>query len=105
MKQIIFILFLIMGISSFTQGQFLKDLKTKAKTAIDNSVDRSTNKAVDKTINNPADNITDSVLNKTGRKLHSLFKKKNKKNIIADDSVQVVPPQIDSSAIKPENQN
>lgn len=104
MKRIIFILLFSVGVGSMAQAQVLKILKTKAKTAADNSVDRSTNKVVDKTINNPADNITDTVLNKAGKKLQSLFKKKNKKNK-NNEPEQPTVPASDSAVIKPQGQN
>ncbi|GAB2808769.1 hypothetical protein GCM10027043_04930 [Ferruginibacter profundus] len=87
------------------QAQLLKVLKTKAKTAVDNSVDRSTNKVVDKTINSPADNVTDTVLNKAGKKIQSLFKKKDKKNRVTSDTAQSKVPLTDTVAIKPPGQN
>lgn len=99
MKKIILIIFLAVGIGSITQAQFLKDLKTKAKTAMDNSVDRSSDKVVDKAINVPADNITDTTLDKAGRKLKALFKKK--KNKEADNTSQEEPLKTDSTETKP----
>ncbi|MEP6674421.1 MAG: hypothetical protein ABJA78_04675 [Ferruginibacter sp.] len=105
MKRIIFILLLSIGVGSMAHAQLFKVLKTKAKTAVDNSVDRSTSKVVDKTINNPADNITDTVLTKAGKKLQSIFKKKDTKNKITDDTLQIRVPQTDSIAIKSPNQN
>ncbi len=107
MKRIIFILLFSIGVGSMAQAQvqLLKNLKTKAKAAVDNSVDRTTNKVVDKTINNPADNVTDTVLDKTGKKLKSLFKKKDNKNKITSDSTQAKVPQTDTTAIKPPDQN
>ena len=105
MKRIIFILLLSFGLGSIAKAQLFNILKIKAKTAVDNSVDRSTNKVVDKTINNPADNVTDTVLNKAGKKLQSVFKKKNKKNKVIENTEPVTSPQVDSVAIKPPNQN
>ncbi|MGC4104015.1 hypothetical protein [Ferruginibacter sp.] len=105
MKRMIFILLLLcMGVGSKAQTQFFKNLKTKAKTAVDNSADRSSSKVVDKTINNTADNVTDSALSKAGKKVRSIFKKKDKKNG-ANDPEQPKAPQLDSVAIKPPTQN
>jgi hypothetical protein len=106
MKKIIFILFLSIGAGSIAQAQLLKNLKTKAKDAVDYSVDRSTNKVVDKTINNPADNITDTALDRAGKKMRSIFKKKNKKEKVTTGTEQaVVVPVTDTVAIKPPDQN
>ena len=105
MKRLIFILLFFIGVGSMAQGQLLKNLKAKAKTAVDNSVERSSNKVVDKTINNPADNVTDTVLDKTGKKLQSLFKKKDRKNKAISDTAQSKVPQTDTVVIKPPNQN
>ncbi len=104
MKKIIFILLISIGVGNMAQAQVLKILKTKAKTAVDNSVDRSTSKVVDKTINSPADNVTDTVLNKAGKKLQSLFKKKDKKNK-NNGPEQPTVPVSDSAAIKPQGQS
>lgn len=101
MKKIILIIFLAVGIGSITQAQFLKDLKTKAKTAVDNSVDRSSDKVVDKAINVPADNITDTTLDKAGRKLKALFKKKNKKNKEVDKTEKEEALKTGSTETRP----
>lgn len=107
MKKIIILLFLAFGIGTTSNAQFLKNLKTKAKTAMDNSINRSTDKVIDKTINNPADNITDSTLDISVRKLKSIFKKKkkNKQNNKPDESEQIIIPKTDSAATKPVEQN
>jgi hypothetical protein len=105
MKKIIFILLLSIGAGNIAQAQLLKDLKTKAKAAVDYSVDRSTNKVVDKTINNPADNVTDTALDRAGKTWHSIFKKKKKKNKVTDGTQQPITPQTDTLAIKPQEQN
>jgi hypothetical protein len=105
MKTIIFNLFFLIGLGNMAQAQLLKNLKAKAKTAVDNSVERSSNKVVDKTINNPADNVTDTVLNKTEKKVQSIFKKKDKKNKATGDTEQHPVIRTDSTAIKPPNQN
>lgn len=120
MKKIIFIIFLSIGVGNIVQAQLLKNIKTKAKTAVNNSVDRSTDKVIDKTINNPADNATDTVLDKTKKKINSLFKRKKKgdpeqNKVSGSDSTTVRPADADSSAIvvsvsentaiKPKNQN
>jgi hypothetical protein len=113
MKKIIFILFLAIGASGVGHAQVLKILKTKAKEAVDNSVDRTTSKVVDNVINNPVDKATDTALDKAGKKVHGIFKKKNKKDqktgnpeqpvAPATDSLVALPP--DSTANKPQNQN
>ncbi|MBX2934687.1 MAG: hypothetical protein KF825_10600 [Ferruginibacter sp.] len=90
MKKIIFILILSLGAGSMTQAQILKRLKEKAKEAVKSSTERSEDKVVDKAINAPADNITDSTLDRIGRKVNSIFKKKNKK---------------ENNAVKPEQEN
>jgi hypothetical protein len=101
MKKITLILFLAIGVSSIAQAQILKSLKTKAKSAADNSVDRSSDKVVDKAISKPADNITDTALDKVGKKINGLFKKKNRKNKTTDDAEQTTVSDSDSTAIKP----
>jgi hypothetical protein len=113
MKKIIFILFLTVGAGCMVQAQLLKSLKDKAKTAVDNSVDRSTTKVVDKVINNPADKATDTTLDRAGKKVHSIFKRKNKKDKNAGDPEQpvamprdsIVALPSDSIIAKPQNQN
>lgn len=101
MKKIILILLLTIGTGCMVQAQLLKGLKDKAKSAVDNSVDRSTTKVVDKVINNPADKATDTALDKAGRKVHSIFKKKNKKGQKAGDPEQPVTPVTDSVGTLP----
>ena len=120
MKKIVFILFLNICVGNIVQAQFLKNMKAKAKAAVDNSVDRSTNKVIDKAINSPVDNTTDTVLDKTSKKVNSLFKKKKTRNseqnkISVSDSTAIktagadsalsVVPAMDSTAIRPKNQN
>ena len=120
MKKIVFIIFLSIVAGNIVQAQLLKNIKAKAKTAMDNSVDRSIDKVIDKTINNPVDNATDTVLDKTGKKIDSLFKNKKKGNLEQNkvsgsesaaikpadaDSSAIVVPASDSTAIKPKNQN
>lgn len=106
MKRIILILLFGISMGNIVQAQFLKNIKAKAKAAIDNSVDRSTNKVIDKAINNPMDNATDTVLAKSGRKVSGLFKKKKDKNDAEPvDSAVTVVPVADTVATRPRNQN
>jgi|GEM_PF-1967855 len=105
MKTIIFILFLTTGAANMIQAQFLKDLGTKAKEALDNSIDQTSDKIVDRGVNKPIDNATDAVLDSASEKLNSLFKKKNKKNKKNDDEEQAVASKTDSTAIRNSNQN
>jgi len=102
MKTIIFILFLTTGAGSMVQAQFLKNLGTKAKEALDNSIDQTSDKIVDKSISNPIDKTTDTALDTAEEKLNSLFKKKNKKN---DDDEPAAVSKTDSIAIRNSNQD
>lgn len=105
MKTIIFILFLTTGAGSMVQAQFLKNLGTKAKEALDNSIDQTSDKIVDKSISNPIDKTTDTALDTAEEKLNSLFKKKNKKNKKNDDEEPAAVSKTDSIAIRNSNQD